>query len=143
LVGKQIAAILTILGGVFYVFGSYFSPDIFFEFFGVVGYSPADVVATAALVYGFFAYGLFTAVLIIVGGAFLNSDRASRRKAGGKLALVMLVLRAIPDVAGLFIGFILALLGAGIGLDFKENSPDTTTGVAKTTPSISKAQAIP
>ena len=142
MVSKQIAAVFTILGGVLYIFGSFVGGFLFGTLFGIAsvfggisnparGYSLANAGAAALAV---FAFGIFAAILVIVGGALLNSDQGPRRKAGGILSLVMMVLGAIPDVAGFVIGFIFVLVGSVIGLTYKENSPDITVGVTQTTP---------
>lgn len=145
MVSKQIAAVFAILGGVFYLFGSFVGGFLFGSLFGfanafrsfsnpavpAVGNSLAKAGAAALSI---FVFGLFAAMLIIVGGALLNSDSGSRRKAGGILALVMMVLGAVPDAGGFFIGFVFVLVGSVLGLTYKEGSPDLTIGVAQTTP---------
>ena len=145
MVSKQIAAVFTILGGVFYVFGSILGAFLFGSLFGfasafrsfstpavpAVGNSLANASAAAL---SLFVFGIFAAVLIIIGGALLNSDQGPRRKAGGILALVMMVLGAVPDVGGLFIGFIFVLVGSVLGLTYKEFSPDLTIGISQTNP---------
>ena len=145
MVSKQIAAVFAILGGVFYIFGSFVGGILFGSIVGfansfqnfsnpavpAIGNSLADAGATAL---GIFVFGIFAAVLIIVGGALLNSEQGPRRKAGGILALVMMVLGAIPDVGGFFIGFIFVLVGSVLGLTYKEMSPDLTIGITQASP---------
>ena len=143
MVSKQIAAVLTILGGVLYIFGSIVGGILFGSFFGFAsalrsvsnpggGYSLANASAATLAILGF---GIFTAILIIIGGVLLNSDSGPRRKAGGALAIVMMILGAVPDVGGFFIGFIFVLVGSVIGLTYKESSPDLIVGMTQTTPS--------
>lgn len=156
MVSKQIAAVFAILGGVFYLFGSFVGSFLlgslsgfagaFRGFSNPAGPSVGNSLANAgAVALSVFVFGLFAAMLIIVGGALLNSDSGSRRKAGGILALVMMVLGAIPDVGGFFIGFVFVLVGSVLGLTYKESSPDLTIAVAQTTPLYGSqpAQASP
>jgi len=142
LAGKQIAAVFTILGGVLYVFGSIVGGFLFGSLLGFAsgfgsisnparGFSLANA---GAIALGVFVFGIFAAILIIVGGALLNSDQGPRRKAGGILALVTMVLGAVPDIGGFFIGFVFVLVGSVLGLTYKETSPDLTIGIAQTNP---------
>jgi len=141
LVSKQIAAVFAILGGVFYVFGSFVGGVLLGSLFGIAdsirGFSSpgGDILANAgAAAVSIVVFGIFAGVLIIVGGALLNSDQGSRRKAGGILAIVMMILGAVPDVAGFGIGFIFVLIGSALGLTYKETSPDLTIAVEQRTP---------
>jgi hypothetical protein len=138
LVSKQIAAILTILGGVFYLFGSFAGVLLFGSLLGFEsglsrvtspgrGLSLANASATAL---GIFVFGILAAILIIAGGAYLNSDNRSYRRSGGILAIIMMILGAVPDVGGFFIGFVFVLIGSVLGLTYKETSPDVVIGFA-------------
>ncbi len=149
MVSKQIAAVFTILGGVFYVFGSFLGAAVFGSLFGFAsafsglstpghGFSLANAGAAAMSI---FVFGIFAAILIIVGGTLLNSDDGSRRKAGGILAAVMMVLGAIPDVGGFFIGFVFVLVGSVLGLTYKEMSPDVTIGIMQQQPPVYGSQS--
>lgn len=126
---KQIGAILTILGGVFYIFGSFIGGALLFGFGS--GYMPSSAAEEAGAAVAVF--GVFTGVLIIVGGALLNSDSSGRRKAGGILAVVMMVLGAIPTLGGLGIGFFFTLIGSVFGLTYK-GQPDIVIGMAPMSP---------
>jgi hypothetical protein len=129
LVSKQIGAIFAILGGVFYIIGSFVGGALLFGFSGLyMSYGAAEEAGVA-----FAVFGVFAGVLIIVGGALLNADSSGRRKAGGILAVVMMVLGAIPTLGGLGIGFLLALIGSVIGLTYK-GQPDFVIGMAPMSP---------
>jgi hypothetical protein len=142
LASKQIAAVLTIIGGVFYLFGSVLGSVITallsslaslsggFSLVNVSNpseLSSLDIASSAAL--GVLAFGLFCGILIIVGGALINSDNAGRRKSGGILALAMMFIGGIPDIGGLLIGFFLTLVGGVLGLTYKANEPDISVGM--------------
>lgn len=142
MVSKQIAAVFAILGGVFYIFGSFVGGVLLGSIFGIADSvrsfsSPLESNAVAKAgdaAAGILVFGIFVGVLIIVGGALLNSDTGSRRKAGGILAIVMMILGAIPDLAGFGIGFVFVLIGSVLGLTYKETSPDLTVGIERATP---------
>ena len=74
-----------------------------------------------------FGLGVVSGGLIIVGGALLNSDSPDRRKSGGILAIVMMIVGAIPTLGGAVIGFFFTLLGGVIGLTYK-GEPDIIIG---------------
>ncbi len=127
LVSKQIGAILTILGGVFYIFGSLvetFIAGLLLSFFpSPAGVRPGNFtdVVLAAL-----SFGIFSGALIIAGGAMLNSDKPDLRKSGGILAIAMMVLGALPALGGFAVGFVFTLVGSVIGLTYKP--PDMVVG---------------
>lgn len=134
LVSKQVGAVLTILGGVFYIIGSFLGAALGSLFAGLTGaYSSYqnggvyynNVGAEFLFILGL---GIFAGAMIIVGGALLNSDSSARRKSGGILAIVMMVFGALPSLGGLVIGFLLTLIGSVIGLTYKEGSPDIVVG---------------
>jgi MFS family permease len=145
LVSKQVSAVLTILGGVFYIIGALVGGIALAGFlFGLFGsftsitssISSSLPASTPTLNFGalgtgillIIIFGIFTGAMIIVGGALLNSDSAGRRKSGGILAVAMMILGGLPTLGGLFIGFILTLVGAVLGLTYKESSPDIMVG---------------
>ena len=66
--------------------------------------------------------GLITGGLIIFGGILINSESSGRRKAGGILAAVMILLGSLTTLGGLLIGFILTVIGGYLGLTYKSNS---------------------
>jgi hypothetical protein len=138
LVSKQIAAVLTIIGGVFYLFGSvvgslmsalFSSFSYFRNPSNLTSHSISSSAALAVLV-----FGLICGIMMIVGGALINSDESVRRKSGGILALATMVIGAVPDVGGLGIGFFLALVGGVLGLTYKPNEPDIILGMTQESP---------
>ena len=131
LVSKLTAAILTIAGGFFYaVVGAIIGLAAAYYPGGLANNLDTGVNLPASLVndviYAVAAFGIISGALIMVGGFLLNSDSKSRRRWGGVLALVMMVLGAIPTVGGLVIGFILTLVGAVLGLSNKSEPPATS-----------------
>jgi len=149
--GKGIAAILTIAGGVFYVIGGVLVAAVvasissslgslmggyggtsYGDLYGInssnsslgLGLSSGSVDAIAGFL---LAFGLVTGLLIVFGGYLINSESAGRRKAGGILVVVMLIVGGLTTLGGLLIGFILAVIGAYMGLTYK--SPGVVVGL--------------
>ena len=156
MVSKQVGAIFVILGGVFYIFGSFAGAFLsailsglsygYSSYYGLSSTSPLSTAGEAALLV--FVFGIFSGILIIVGGALINSESPDRRKSGGILAIAMMVIGAIPAVGGLIIGFLFTLVGSVIGLTYKGApeiiigtmpmaAPSVTSGV--TEPRVGKA----
>jgi hypothetical protein len=145
-VSKQIAAVLTIIGGVMYLLGGLFETIIYaaesegplafvstpgvsiFGSFQASEAAPASngLNSTAVVI---LLLGLVTGICIIVGGALINSESGRRRKVGGILAIVMMGVGAITTLGGFVIGFIFVLTGSVLGLTYKPNSPDIVIGV--------------
>jgi len=75
------------------------------------------------------AVGVVTGALIIFGGYLFQSQEPNRRKAGGILAAVMLILGSLPTLGGLLIGFILTAIGCYMGLTYKAARSNLTIGL--------------
>jgi hypothetical protein len=73
--------------------------------------------------------GVVTGLLIIFGGVLINSDIPGRRKAGGILVIVMILVGGLTTLGGLLIGFILAAIGAYLGLTYKSNARGMVIGL--------------
>ncbi len=132
------AAILTIVGGVFYMIGgavvalaldSLSSSSLGFGglqgFPGFNSTSYSDLLGTGSMggiAEGLLAFGLITGALIVFGGILINSEIPGRRKAGGILVVVMIIVGGLTTLGGLVIGFILAAIGAYLGLTYRSNS---------------------
>jgi hypothetical protein len=128
LANKEVGAILTIVGGVFYLIGSFAGAIVISAFFAgfSAGLSGSGPPATGGLssffgpeFYLILAAGAATGILIIVSGALLLSDEPGRRRKAGILAIAMMIVGALPTVGGALIGFVLTLVGAILGLTYK------------------------
>jgi hypothetical protein len=139
------AVILTIVGGVFYLIGGIVVvaiSNLFSSSFGNLGNfgiptsllnmttypstSGAGFSGLAELVGGF---GILSGILIIFGGFLLQMPQPNRRKAGGILAAVMLLLGSVATLGGLVIGFILGAIGCYLGLTYKSTRSNLTVGL--------------
>lgn len=74
-------------------------------------------------------FGIIAGFLIIFGGILFQSQDPNRRKAGGIIAVVMLVIGALPALGGLVIGFILAAIGCYMGLTYKAARSNLAVGL--------------
>jgi hypothetical protein len=127
LVSKVIGAILTIVGGVLYVLGSFLGTAMFGGFFAAllrISSARGGTVSTSGLTTALtllLALGITAGGLIILGGILLNSDRSQWRKVGGILAIGMALIGFIPSLGGFALGFCITLMGAILGLTYKES----------------------
>ena len=138
------AVYLTVAGGVLYVIGGalVFSlagtlsnlgnfGGLFGNYGGLITPTTTPSLDTSGLndvVYAVGGFGILAGILIIVGGVLMGAEQPSRRKAGSILAIVMLVLGALPALGGLLIGFILAAIGCYMGLTYKAARSNFTVG---------------
>ena len=102
LVGAAIAALGSILGGMLTGFGA-----------------PAGA-ASVVVLYG--ALGVLNGLLVMVFGILLYM-RPQKHVAWGVLVLILSLLSWATTVGGLFIGFILALIGGILGIIWKPPAP--------------------
>jgi hypothetical protein len=83
---------------------------------GIGGLGSGSVGAIADTI---LAIGLVAGILIVFGGVLINSESAGRRKAGCVIVIVMILVGGLTTLGGLLIGFILAGIGAYLGLTYK------------------------
>lgn len=119
-------SILTIAGGVFYVIGGAVvalmagsldsilsgSGGLFSGLISASGTSSIGGSGIDALVYAVAVFGIVSGLLIIFGGILFTSPNQNRRKLGGILTVVMMLIGGLATLGGLIIGFILTAIGA-------------------------------
>ena len=120
---KDTAAVLTIVGGVFYLIGGISGALVVSAFLEGLsaGASGATPTTNPFNLFGwdfflFLAWASAAGILIIVGGVMMLSSDPARRKRGSYLAIAMMVVGAVPAIGGAVIGFILTLVGGIFGL---------------------------
>ncbi len=135
---KKTAAILTMVGGIFYVIGGAVVASALdllgsglgsgsLSQLGCGSFCSSDTTNAGNLGLGgladaLLAFGLITGGVMIFGGWLINSENSGRRKVGCILALVMILLGGLTTLGGLLIGFILAAIGVYFGFTYKSNS---------------------
>jgi len=100
---KKVAAVLTIIGGVFYVIG------------GLLGFG--------GLLAGILRIGLVAGPIIMVGGVLVNSKVRKVRVAGSVLAIAGIIFAGVYGCGGLIAGLVLTFAGSISGLRYKEPIP--------------------
>ena len=135
MVSKQVGAILTILGGVFYIIGSLFGALVG-SFLYAMGTAFQSTNSSGAGTFALFllGFGVVMGIVIILGGVWLNSDRKDTRRGGGILAICGIIFGALPTLGGLVIGFFFVVVGSVIGLTYKPGAPDVVIGVTDSRP---------
>jgi hypothetical protein len=81
---------------------------------GGLGSGSFDAITDTVLI-----VGVVAGALIIFGGVLINSESSGRRKAGGILVVVMILVGSLTTLGGLLIGFVLAGIGAYLGLTYR------------------------
>ena len=114
------AFVLSLVGGVFYILGG-----AFIAFLATVVGSLASLVGAGYLglgIVGLGTIGLVSGIVILVGAVMMNSSDKSKVRTGSILVLVFTLVGAAFTIGGFFIGFILALIGAILGLTWKPSA---------------------
>ena len=78
-----------------------------------------------SVIAGLGAFGLICGILIILGAVWINSGEKDKVRNGAILVLIFSILSWLGGAGGFFIGFLLGLIGAILGLTW--NPPTTTT----------------
>lgn len=145
---KKTAAILTMVGGIFYIIGGIALAGLVLLFSslgsGLTGSGsenvcsfissfPCDSNVNATGIDGFGGFGaglgaianiilvigVVSGGLIIFSGWLIASENSGRRKIGAVLAIIFAVVGAFTTLGGLVIGFILAAIGVYYALTYK------------------------
>jgi hypothetical protein len=118
---------LSLIGGIFILLG------------GIVYAAAASAVGIlgfglgASVLAGLGVFGLICGILTILGAVWINSGEKDKVRNGAILVLIFSILSWIGAAAGFFIGFLLGLIGAILGLTWK---PSTTESTAKPAPPV-------
>ena len=105
-----LAAIFIILGGLVYLaLGAWLGSAIDFVGLGGWGYS--------LMIFG--VLGLVWGILTLIGAVMINSGEPGKVKTGAILVLIFSIISWFGAAGGFFIGFLLGLIGAILGLTWK------------------------
>jgi hypothetical protein len=105
-----LAAIFIIIGGLFYVVvSSWIGGALDFIGMGGWGYSFV-IIGVLGMVWG---------ILTLIGAVMINSGEPSKVKTGAILVLIFSIISWFGAAGGFFIGFLLGLIGAILGLTWK------------------------
>ena len=108
------AFVLSLLGAIFIILGGLVYMVLFsfigtaFDFVGLGG------VGDMLVIFG--VLGLIWGILVLVGAIMMNSGNPGKVRTGAVLVLVFSIISWFGAAGGFFIGFLLALIGAILGL---------------------------
>ena len=117
------AYILSLIGGIFILIGGLVIAAVgsIFVFLPVAG----------AAIIGIGVFGIICALLVILGAFWINSGEKDKVRNGAILVLIFSILSWFGGAGGFFIGFLLGLIGAILGLTW---NPPTMTATAPPAP---------
>ncbi len=112
------AYVLSLIGGIFIIIGA-----ILVVLMGVLigGYAFYPFYAGGGVMFGFGIVGLVFGILIVIG-AVMAYDNPKHCKSWGTLILVFSILSWFFALAGFLVGFLLALIGGILFLDWKPSA---------------------
>jgi len=114
-----IGGIFILLGGIVYVALGYAVGGLGFGLGG-------------SIIAGLGVFGLICGILNILGAVWINSGEKGKVRTGSILVLIFSILSWLGGAGGFFIGFLLGLIGAILGLTW--NPPTATTTQTPTPP---------
>ena len=110
-----LAAIFIIIGGLVYVaLGAWVGSAIDFIGLGGWGYS--------LVIFG--VLGLVWGILTLVGAIMINSGDRNKVRTGSILVLIFSIISWVGALGGFFIGFLLGLIGAILGLTWHPSTSE-------------------
>lgn len=105
------AFVLSLIGGIFILIGGLF--------IAAIGSILLFVPVAGAAVTAIGVFGIVCGVLTILGAVWINSGEKDKVRNGAILVLIFSILSWIGAAGGFFIGFLLGLIGAILGLTWK------------------------
>jgi hypothetical protein len=114
------AFVLSLIGGIFIIIGA-LSYIAIGSVIGGLGFGFGG----AALA-GIGVFGLICGLLVILGEVWLNRGEQGKVRNGSILVLIFSILSFFGAAGGFFLGFLLGLIGAILGLTWKASMTGTT-----------------
>jgi uncharacterized membrane protein len=111
---------LSLIGGIFILLGGivYIAAG---SAVGILGYGLG-----ASVIAGLGVFGLVCGILTILGAVWINSGEKGKVRNGAILVLIFSILSWIGGAGGFFIGFLLGLIGAILGLTWNPPTREST-----------------
>jgi len=119
------AFVLSLIGGIFIVLGGIFYIALG-SAVGGLGFGLGG-----SIIAGLGVFGLICGFLTILGAVWINSGEKGKVRNGAILVLIFSILSWFGGAGGFFIGFLLGLIGAILGLTW---NPPTMTSTAPPAP---------
>jgi len=115
---------LSLVGAIFIIIGGVVTMAVTSFLGGVMTLIPGfEGLGTMFIVLGLI--GLVWGIITLVGAIMINSGEPSKVKTGSILVLIFSILSWFGAYGGLFIGFLLGLIGAILGLTWKPERKTT------------------
>ncbi|HEV2121003.1 MAG TPA: zinc ribbon domain-containing protein [Candidatus Bathyarchaeia archaeon] len=109
------AMVLSLIGGIFVIIGGAFIAFVG-SLIGSLNIAGASSASNTALALG--VVGIIMGLIMIVG-AFMMYSKPTSTKMWGVIVLILSIVSWVTAVGGLFIGFLLGLIGGILALTFK------------------------
>ena len=108
------AFVLSLLGAIFIIIGGLIYAVIFSIIGGVLDFFGFGGLGGAIIILG--VLGIVWGILVLVGAIMMNSEDKNKVRTGAVLVLIFSILSWFGAAGGLFIGFLLGLIGSILGL---------------------------
>jgi len=111
---------LSLIGGIFILLGGivYIAAG---SAVGILGYGLGG-----SVIAGLGVFGLVCGILTILGAVWINNGEKGKVRNGAILVLIFSILSWIGGAGGFFIGFLLGLIGAILGLTWNPPTREST-----------------
>jgi hypothetical protein len=108
------AFVLSLLGSIFIIIGGLIYAVIFSIIGGVFDFIGLGGLGAMAMIIG--VLGIVWGIITLVGAIMMNSEDKGKVRTGAILVLIFSILSWFGAAGGLFIGFLLGLIGSILGL---------------------------
>jgi hypothetical protein len=108
------AFVLSLLGSIFIIIGGLIYAVIFSIIGGVFDFIGFGGLGAMAMIIG--VLGIVWGILTLVGAIMMNSEDKGKVRTGAILVLIFSILSWFGAAGGIFIGFLLGLIGSILGL---------------------------
>jgi hypothetical protein len=108
------AFVLSLLGSIFIIIGGLIYAVIFSIIGGLFDFIGFGGLGGAIMIMG--VLGIVWGILALVGAIMMNSEDKNKVRTGAILVLIFSILSWLGAAGGLFIGFLLGLIGSILGL---------------------------
>lgn len=108
------AFVLSLLGSIFIIIGGLIYAVIFSIIGGIFDFIGFGGLGAMAMIMG--VLGIVWGIIALVGAIMMNSEDKGRVRTGAILVLIFSILSWLGAAGGIFIGFLLGLIGSILGL---------------------------
>lgn len=113
---------LSLVAGIFIILGGISMMAILGTLGGALGALGFGGAGATLIIIG--VLGLVWGILTLIGAIMMNSGDPSKVRTGSILVLIFSIISWFGAIGGFFIGFLLGLIGAILGLTWKPSTPE-------------------